>query len=1108
MNLWTLARRSLAHYAVANLGVILGAAVGTAALVGALVVGDSMRASLLRKSLEGLGPFDYALFSGDRFFRQELAGEIGQAPGSAVTDKPDVCGVLLLGGIAANSDGSARANRVQIIGVTAEYLAMTGLAAKLEPGTAYVNPALAGQLRLKTGDEVLLRLPKPGALSREVALTDRENSTVALRVTVAGQAPSAKSGNFSLFRSQLEPLNIFVPIDDLARAANMTGKANALLAGSSRANTSRDESLDRLQSALESRLRMEDLALELRKTPAPAAVELRTSRVFLDTAVVAAAVNAHGGSRPVPLLTYLGNLIQKGTNSTPYSFVTAVGAPYTPGEMRDDEILITEWLAQDLSAKPGDKLALSYFDPEAGARLLEKTNEFIIRAVVPNAAPWDDKTLMPDFPGIEKAESTGDWEVGFELVHKVRPKDEAYWKEKRGTPKAFITLAAGQRLWSSRFGQTTAVRWLPNANSSVDESAVRSHLLEHTKARDFGLVFEPVREQAIRAVQQSQDFGQLFIGFSFFVIGAALLLTALLFQFNVEQRTSEFGTLLAVGFAPSKVRRLLLLEGAGLAAIGALLGAALGVVYACAMLFGLGTIWRGATGTSTLELYLTPASLIIGIVSGVVAAVFAVWITVRRQSRTPALDLLSGEQRTSERGSGKVALLTSLLCIAGSIAITLWSLGSRAEPNPGAFFGAGVLLLIGGVAAVSALLARLGRGSRGTTLTMGALALRGNARRRKRAVTTVALLSAGAFLIAAIGVFRLDADHGSNAEASGTGGFQWIGESTLPIVQDLNTREGREFFALSADDMRGVSIISMRVKAGDDASCLNLNRAQKPRLLGVDPGAMKGRFTFNRAAKNLDQNRKWELLRDWKNSGAIPEIPAIGDANSVQWALGKSVGDTVDYQDDRGNAVRLRIVATVANSILQGALIIDEGAFQQLFPGETGYRFFLVQTPSGTDEATAAALTRATRDTGMELTSAVARLEQFNAVQNTYLGAFQVLGGLGLLLGSAGIGMVVLRNVLERKGELALLSAVGFSNAQLRRMLLGEHAILLACGLCIGIAAAALAVLPAVFSSARHVPAVSLGWTLAAVAANGLFWTWLATRWALRGDPLNALRNE
>jgi len=48
-------------------------------------------------------------------------------------------------------------------------------------------------------------------------------------------------------------------------------------------------------------------------------------------------------------------------------------------------------------------------------------------------------------------------------------------------------------------------------------------------------------------------------------------------------------------------------------------------------------------------------------------------------------------------------------------------------------------------------------------------------------------------------------------------------------------------------------------------------------------------------------------------------------------------------------------------------------------------------------------------------------------VQNTYLNTFQVLGALGLLLGSAGLGVVVLRNVLERRAELAAMLATADS---------------------------------------------------------------------------------
>ena len=106
---------------------------------------------------------------------------------------------------------------------------------------------------------------------------------------------------------------------------------------------------------------------------------------------------------------------------------------------------------------------------------------------------------------------------------------------------------------------------------------------------------------------------------------------------------------------------------------------------------------------------------------------------------------------------------------------------------------------------------------------------------------------------------------------------------------------------------------------------------------------------------------------------------------------------------------------------------------------------------------------------------------------------FQALGGLGLLLGSLGLGIVVLRNVLERRSELALLQAVGFRRGELERLVLSEHWLLIALGLTIGAVAALLAVLPALLSPGTQPPWAIIVPTLALLAAGGGLWTWLAT---------------
>jgi len=555
---------------------------------------------------------------------------------------------------------------------------------------------------------------------------------------------------------------------------------------------------------------------------------------------------------------------------------------------------------------------------------------------------------------------------------------------------------------------------------------------------------------------------------------------------------------------------------------------------------------------------MTGQTLVIALCASVVVSVATIWLTLRKFVRRPAAELLAGEPvemgsrvcgsracESAEGGQHTLRVLTNAATIAVLALITAlglvgWMAARGDTANAGAFFGAGALLLIAGLSFVSAWFAGLERRSptrrvlveteslhagseTGAPITLASLAVRGCGRRRKRSLASVAMLACGSFLIVSIGVFRLDANRDASRRTSGTGGFALIGETTLPVVKDLNSESGRDFFALKESDLAGVNFAPFRVHEGDEASCLNLNRAQKPRLLGVKPEMIEGRFAFakgegwqalrsSRRAATLNKSEvrspKSEVDQSLRTSGATNEIPAIGDANSIQWAMGKQVGDTIDYVDERGQAFKVRIVGAVAGSILQGSLIIDEAEFVKRFPGESGYRMFLIDAPTNSVAQVSATLSRALQDVGLELTLAAQRLAQFNAVQNTYLGTFQVLGGLGLLLGSVGLGVVVLRNVLERRGELGLLLAVGFRARTVQRLVIAEHGALLGLGLALGIVAAAVAVLPALLSPGGQLPYASLALTLGAVLANGALWTWLATRFALRGDLLAALRNE
>jgi len=1124
MTLWTLALRSLRFHARAHLGVLLGATVGAAVLIGALLVGDSVRGSLRDMALARLGKIESAMATGDRLFRAALATKLNAAP------------VLALPGTVNSSDGSRRANRVHVLGVDENFWKLAAKAppfATVPPDSVVLNQALAEQLAAKPGDEVLLRVSKVSALSQDVALTTRDGQTVALRLRVHAVVGNEQLGRFSLQANQVAPFNAFVPLGLLQERAVATGRAN--LSATARSvklpaklkDSSPPVKLQEKDAApfanelLPSNWNLQDAQLDLRLLTNSSALELRTDRIFLDPPAVRAARAVDTNAQPV--LTYLATLLRAGTNATAYPMVTAAGAPLVPADLRDDEVVINQWLADQLQLKPGGELELSYFLPDSGAALIEATNRFRVRSIVPMQMPWADRSLMPDFPGIAKAERIGDWDAGFPMKHS-KLVDDPYWKQWRGTPKAFVSLSAGRKMWANRFGDTTAVRFpVENSQFAIRNSQLENSLLTALKPADFGLVFQPVREQALKASREGQDFGGLFIGFSFFLIIAACVLVSLLFQFGVEQRATEVGTLLALGFTPQQVRRLFLLEGAGLSLLGSLIGAAGGVWYARAMLHALSTVWRDAVGTSDLNFHAEPATLVGGILGSVLVAVFTLWLALRKQAKRPARELLAGggeEPLASAPVKSMRGFVIGAVCLLTALALIGWAWAKQDSAAAGIFFGAGALLLSAAMAFTSAFLSKLERSEAAANLTLTSLGIRNATRRRRRSLATVAMLACGSFLIVSIGAFRLDEHADATKRASGTGGFALLGESTLPVVQDLNSSSGREFFNLDAKAMTNVSVVPFRVRDGDDASCLNLNRAQKPRLLGVKPGllAERGAFKFAGVAKGLAKDDGWRLLGTGARTptsasaaadmGVRAPIAAIADEASILWALGKKLGDTVDFTDERGQPFKVRLVASLAGSVLQGNLIIAEDEFTARYPGEAGYRFFLVDAPPERTADVSAALTQALRDAGLELTPTTRRLAQFNAVQNTYLGTFQVLGGLGLLLGSAGLGVVVLRNVLERRGELALLLAVGFRAKSLRWLVLSEHAGLLLLGLGAGVVAAAVAVLPALRSGSDALPLASLGLTLAGVLVSGLVFTVMATAWSLRGRLLDSLRNQ
>jgi cell division protein FtsX len=665
-------------------------------------------------------------------------------------------------------------------------------------------------------------------------------------------------------------------------------------------------------------------------------------------------------------------------------------------------------------------------------------------------------------------------------------------------------------MWANRFGDTSAVRY-PVSAGQVE---LRRALNETLNPGLLGLFVVPVREQALRSVADGMDLGQLFVSMSFFLIVAALLLTGMLFVFGVQQRAEEMGVLLGLGHRPWQVRRLFLSEGLVVALAGSIAGGLLGTAYTRVLVWSLGRYWHAAVGGTAIQYHAEPMTLVKGTLIGLACAWIAMAIAIGRQSRRPARELLAGDldQKRSVAARSAAARRTLWISLAALAAAgcALGFSGAVGQENAAyVFFGAGFLLLLAVLGFVRLFLGRLDRWGR---MSMAALGARNASRRGGRSLASVALLACGCFIVFGVSAMQQDLAASAHEHWSGTGGFALFGETTLAVPDALESEKGRDAFGLAREAaLADASIVSLKVRDGDDASCFNLNRAQAPRLLGVAPEAFSDRDAF---ARRGDANGgPWSLLEMKLPDGVIPGL--AGDANTAMWNLRKAVGpekgDEIVYRDERGEMFRVKLVGALPMplSIFQGSVLIARSDFSQRYPSEAGYRMFVVDLPQGADAAVVrSALSGRLDRVGLDLVNTLTRLKEFHAVEATYLGMFLLLGGLGVVLGTVGLGIVLSRNMLERRSELAMLRCVGFTRGRILWLVLAEHWMLLALGIVCGVGAALVAIYPALNAPGVQVPVRTILSLLGGILLAGLGSTALAVRFSLKGNVLPALRSE
>ena len=1110
MSLLQLARRSGTFYWRTNLAVLLGVAAAVAVLGGALLVGDSVRGSLRDLALGRLGMTDQVLASGE-FFREELADDVEGGGATAP--------LIASSSFVTHEPSGRRAGSVIVYGVDERFWRFHGVQPPAGPA---ISPALAAELGAQSGDTVLVRLQRPSEIPIESLFGRKEEIGRTLRLTVSDVLPRERLGEFALRPQQTELRAVFAPLSRVQRDLGVPDRVNTILmAGAS------DEAA---AAAARTALTLQDLGVSVRPSSDGAQVIVDSTSGILSTPVESAIRDAGAklGLEPIPVFTYLANTMRVGDREVPYSLVAATALEHvargtshvargTSHVARD--IVLNDWTARELNANPGDPLEIAYYLWDANAGLTTHTATFTVAGIVPIQGFAADRQLAPEYPGITGADSLADWDPPFPIdLSRVRDEDEEYWDEYRATPKAFISYERGRELWQTRYGGATSLRFAvpAGADASATSSSLSAELEATVRPEALGVSIQPVRQLALQASVGATDFGEYFTYFSFFIVVSALLLAILFFRLGVEQRLRQIGIMRAAGFTIATIRRLLLVEAVALAVIGSLVGILGAVAYGQVIMYGLRTWWVGAVGTTDLALHISPLSLAAGALGGIVAAVICVLLSLRAVARLSPRALLTAQAIGQEpAGDARIGRRNRILGLGFAgvtvVAITAGFLAGGAQA--GAFFAAGAASLIAAMFLFSAWLRSrpssiiAGRG----TAPVLRLGFRSAAFRPGRSVLSAALIASAAFIIVSVDAFRKSGGEIAGDRSSGTGGYALIATSEIPLVHNPNDASGRDALIVSAPEFETSAFTRFRVRPGDDASCLNLYRPTAPTIVAPEPKFIEeSRFTFSTSLAETDAEREnpWRLLDRPAGDGPVP---VVADATSLQYVLHASVGDIFSMDIGADRPLELQFVGAITDSVLQGELIMSEANFTRLFPSQQGYRYFLIDAPVRTVEeagALAGVLEKELTTFGFDAVTTVERLDAFHRVENTYLSTFQSLGGLGLLLGTIGLAAVMFRNVLERRRELGLLRAVGYDRTRVSQMILAEAILLLAAGLGAGVLSAVLAVGPAWVSRSGSGPGLMLIILLGGVIAAGVLSSLLATRAALSGGMLDALRAE
>ena len=564
--------------------IAIAVVVAVAVITGSLVVGDSVRTTLVKRVDERLGKTETIIFSKYSYLNDSILYLLNVETQCIASLQR---GILLMNGF------------VSVSGQLTPVMVWGTDDLEIKKGQAKINNALFNEI--KSADNIVLRLPSAGMVPLgSMFVTD--TYTTSLRLELDGIISVEQGGNLNLKNEQTIPFNIFVNREELAEAMDISGKVNVILF---------DRIISKDEFAAAWNYELSGLNVETKN----GITTVTSDRIFIQDQVVKTLRATSSQNR---IYTYLANSIRKNDEIIPYSFITAVdfynGQPVNP-----NEIILSDYAARRLNVDLGDTVSVSYFVSRQFKTLVVDSVFLKVGKIVPIENLQADNSLKADFPGLSNVEHCTDWNSDLPInMNLITDDDEDFWKKYKNTPKAIVPYATLAPRWENAFGSATALQ-------ISDTSRLKDLSYEMF---DIQLIYP--RETGITAAKSGVDFSSLFLSLGFFIIISAAMLMIVPLSEMLFRRRNELNLLKATGFSRKRIARLLLRESTPIVFISAIVGVIVGLLYTYLVLFLLGTVWKGATHTEGFRMYPDLMTIAVGMSVGIVFSLSLLYIRIVR----------------------------------------------------------------------------------------------------------------------------------------------------------------------------------------------------------------------------------------------------------------------------------------------------------------------------------------------------------------------------------------------------------------------------------------------------------------------------------------------